>query len=104
MSAATLVLEDNDSLPDVWFVMDEIMTAEEATEVESFAERWVIEDPVRELLAVLSGSGRTREAMVISRILEDREDASDLRVAQLLMQSSLAEDWDSEEDAIYDTL
>lgn len=65
--------------------------------------QWVGEDPVEELIAELIHAGRSDEARRIRLVLRDAvHDESTLIKA--LVSREWAEDWDSEEDSVYDAL
>ena len=107
MSAGVLVKE-REWLED-WNILvedelDPVADAEIEVEDASLADRWVASDPLDEVLMILVRTGREREAQIIARILGDRDDDKLHRAMLISMQPSLAEDWDSPEDAIYDEL
>lgn len=61
--------------------------------------RWIYSDTVAELVEQLASSGRKREAAAVRRVLgyEDDEEAMRAYVSRLW-----ADDWDSDEDSVYD--
>lgn len=93
-----------------WMVLADDFTAaefdlESVEEPEpTLAERWSVDDPIDEILLVLNQTGRAHEAAVISRILEDRQEAADHMTMLRAMTPVLAEEWDSSEDDFFDTL
>lgn len=71
----------------------------ETTRVAALAIRWLYSDAVAELVEELESSGRKREAAAIRRVLgrDDDEEAMRAYVSRLW-----SDDWDSDEDSVYD--
>jgi len=71
----------------------------ETTQGIASAIRWLYSDAVVELVEELESSGRKREAAAIRRVLghDDDEEAMRTYVSRLW-----SDDWDSDEDSVYD--
>jgi hypothetical protein len=67
----------------------------------ALAADWNYEDPVDELLEVLTSTGRATEAEVIRRVLHEDTLEEDLGI-RMLVSAKWAEDWNSPEDSVYD--
>jgi hypothetical protein len=63
------------------------------------ASRWQYTDVIPELLSELIATGRSSEAAAIERVLGHDDDEAAMRA---YVSRLWAEDWDSDEDSVYD--
>jgi hypothetical protein len=95
--------DEDELLPseDTWNGQDDLVPDLTSNAEPELGADWNYENPVDEILEVLTSLGKTTEADVIRRVLLEDTLEEDLMI-RMLVSVKWAEDWDSPEDNVYD--